>query len=602
MFRFILLYSFLFLSANVFSQQINVENSQEVKRLLPERILVHSDNDFYIAGQIMWYKIYVVNDQSLKLQSLSKTAYAQLVGKDGNIAFQTKIQLQEGTGSGSFLIPDDIRSGVYELIVYTNWMKNRPEAFFRKNIFIVNTQKVFDTTAFNIIPDTDFSERMQNPATSKNLIPNSFTGSASAQPNIQLQLNKQYYKQRSPVNLKIRTLSGDVDSTANLSVAVYKLNNLSRPHEEGKSVGSSPGTFADDNIEKINLPEMEGYLVKVRATGVADESAVKGVPVIVSLTGKLTDVKYGETDENGIAWFNFKNVYGDAQLFLKTTPEFENKVNLQVLSSFLRPQVNDMPEGVLRESDLEVLEELHNDMIVNRTYDSSQFSGNNFLPENVDSFSFYGKPDKTYLLDNYKRFVTMEEVLREYVMEVSVRIRKKDFYLLVLSLQSVDLNKFMMVDQVMDDDGPLILMDGIPITPNELMKYDPLKVRKLEVIADKYLVGKRPYDGVLSFTTYQGRFEGLELGRKELLADEQGWQYQRKFFVPAYTDPTVKNNRLPDFRQLLYWEPNLKLGNSQPGELSFFTGDVTGEFIVEVKGVTGNGKMVNNTLRFNVEK
>ena len=45
------------------------------------------------------------------------------------------------------------------------------------------------------------------------------------------------------------------------------------------------------------------------------------------------------------------------------------------------------------------------------------------MPE-IDTSTFYLQPSKTYLLDDYTRFQTLEEVLREYVAMVNVTRRK----------------------------------------------------------------------------------------------------------------------------------------------------------------------------------
>ena len=50
----------------------------------------------------------------------------------------------------------------------------------------------------------------------------------------------------------------------------------------------------------------------------------------------------------------------------------------------------------------------------------------------IDTLPFFYKPSKTYLLDNYTRFTTMEEVLREYVAEVNVGRRGKKYHLFTL--------------------------------------------------------------------------------------------------------------------------------------------------------------------------
>ena len=44
-----------------------------------------------------------------------------------------------------------------------------------------------------------------------------------------------------------------------------------------------------------------------------------------------------------------------------------------------------------------------------------------YIKTNPDTTSFYGKPDKQYNLDDYTRFQTMEEVMREFIEDVRVR-------------------------------------------------------------------------------------------------------------------------------------------------------------------------------------
>jgi hypothetical protein len=297
-----------------------------------------------------------------------------------------------------------------------------------------------------------------------------------------------------------------------------------------------------------------------------------------------------------------ENVYGPQQLFIKTIPEYENVVDLELSKPYLNiTNTSIQQKPIIKNEFLNAVEEMHNNLAITQA----------FITDSIDQFytivdrtSFYGTPYFTYLLDNYKRFVTMEEVLREYVKEVMVRIRNKNYYVLVFNRQLYDLRKYIdYAKNMMDDNGPLVLIDGIPVTDlNKLIKYDPLKVRKLELIADRYVVGGLIYDGILSFTTYKGEFENLELNKKELLFDDEGWQRQRKFYMPDYKDPLVKNSRIPDFRELLYWAPTVKISKTNSGKISFFTGDVTGKFVVVVKGVSDDGRLVNEMVPFEVKK
>lgn len=111
------------------------------------------------------------------------------------------------------------------------------------------------------------------------------------------------------------------------------------------------------------------------------------------------------------------------------------------------------------------------------------------------------------MLDKYTRFKVMEEVLREYVPGVLVRIRKDGFHLLVVDKT----NKSVL-------EAPLMLLDGVPVfDANKIMGINPLKVRKLEVVDGRYYQGPAVYNGIVSFTTYKGDLEGFQLDPRVLV-------------------------------------------------------------------------------------
>ncbi len=117
-------------------------------------------------------------------------------------------------------------------------------------------------------------------------------------------------------------------------------------------------------------------------------------------------------------------------------------------------------------------------MQVHNTYEPGKLS--RFAVPAIDTFPFYGKPYKVYKLDDYTRFTTMEEVLREYVPEVAIRRWGGQLHLKVFDF---DVRDFYPTD-------PLILLDGVKVDNTILLNYDPLKVNRLEVITNKFIKGR----------------------------------------------------------------------------------------------------------------
>src|ERR1700761_1146292 len=119
---------------------------------LQEKLYVHTDKEFYLSGEICWFKLYVVDASNNKPLNLSKVAYLEWLDKDNKPILQAKAGLLKGYGDGSAYLPLTLRSGTYKLRAYTNWMKNYgPSWFFEKSITVVNARRSAELTA---TPDT----------------------------------------------------------------------------------------------------------------------------------------------------------------------------------------------------------------------------------------------------------------------------------------------------------------------------------------------------------------------------------------------------------------------------------------------------------------
>src|SRR5436190_9177837 len=142
-FLIILLMSFLLMNGqqSVLSITSNLfENGQQ--NILEEKVFVHTDKSFYLAGEIIWFKIYYLNANDHLPLDISKVSYIEVIDKDQKPVMQTKIELTRGEGHGSLYIPVTINSGNYILRAYTNWMKNfDADFFFEKKLTVLNSLK-----------------------------------------------------------------------------------------------------------------------------------------------------------------------------------------------------------------------------------------------------------------------------------------------------------------------------------------------------------------------------------------------------------------------------------------------------------------------------
>jgi hypothetical protein len=209
-----------------------------------------------------------------------------------------------------------------------------------------------------------------------------------------------------------------------------------------------------------------------------------------------------------------------------------------------------------------------------------------------DTIPFYGKSDAHYRLDDYTRFPVMEEVMREYVPSIFVRKKKGDFY-------------FMTVDKVTNEllrTSPLVLLDGVPIfDTNKVIALDPLLVETLDVVAKRYYYGPLSFDGIVSYTTYGKESFEYPIGANALITNYGGMEFQRQFFSPVYETKEQKNNRIPDFRDLLYWSPSVKTNENGKASISFYTSDQIGSYVLNIQGLTDDGLSGSTSYKFDVE-
>ncbi|HEX2395278.1 MAG TPA: hypothetical protein VHI78_08030, partial [Bacteroidales bacterium] len=119
--------------------QLKEKFSDYIKSYPREEIFMHTDREEYVAGEEMFFSLYVIDRQSLKTSLNSRIAYIELLNPRNIPVIQQRIIVNDGIGSGNFNMPDSLITGVYVLRAYTSWMKNfLPDNCFQKYIYVYN--------------------------------------------------------------------------------------------------------------------------------------------------------------------------------------------------------------------------------------------------------------------------------------------------------------------------------------------------------------------------------------------------------------------------------------------------------------------------------
>lgn len=102
-----------------------------------DAIYVHTDKPYYIAGENIWFKVYLRKASTLLSNQWSKGVYVELIDSEGDIIDEREIYAVGEHSDGDFKLKTDLPEGKYRLRAYTNWMRNFGDSsFFNQEIQI----------------------------------------------------------------------------------------------------------------------------------------------------------------------------------------------------------------------------------------------------------------------------------------------------------------------------------------------------------------------------------------------------------------------------------------------------------------------------------
>lgn len=428
-----------------------------------------------------------------------------------------------------------------------------------------------------------------------------------------------------PVNLIAKKDNG-MAAKADLSVAIFKIDSLQSVPESNisqylsltsslKGTIDDPGFYftetpeAKEGIENLllthgwrkvsnsnnnssTIPEYSGHIITGIVTNKVTGLPAKRIRTFLTVPGERFHFSNCLSDDNGRIQFDVKKIYGTESIIVQSNPLTDSIYRFTIDNPFVENKDLLTPPSItVALPKRNLLEERIAAAQIQTAYSNNRFQ-TFYLPQYNDTTSFYGKPDKVYMLDDYTRFTTMEEVIREYVAEIQLRKSGNQFRFKVLNMPF----------KQYFEENPLVLLDGLPVFDmNKIIAMDPLKIRKLDVLNRRYYQGNFAFDGIASFLTYNGDLAGYSLDPTALVVEYAGLQLQRQFYQPDFTSAGSQDQRLPDYRQLLYWSGDIKTGRDGNASLNFITSDIPGNYVIITQGITADGKPLYFSKGFTVK-
>jgi hypothetical protein len=447
---------------------------------------------------------------------------------------------------------------------------------------------------------------------------------------ITLNTDQTSYTTRRKVSLEVSTSAAGKQMAADVSLSVFRVDSLSadtpqdilsylylqsdlagRIESPAYYFSGEPGSAAaadnlmlthgwrrfkwDDILQRRDnitfIPEVRSHLITGKVTK-ADGTPVPGVLTYLSSPGKLVNIYGARSNKDGLVHFEVRDFWGPRQLILQTNTSQDSTYLLSLSNPYHESRSSyTLKPFVLSQNAHDKLSARSLSMQVQDIYFRDVYD--RIATVKNDSTGFFGQPDETYNLDDYTRFPVMEEVMREYVPGVIVRKRKDGFHFLVLDRVSKG---------ILTGD-PMVILDGMPVFDvDKIMAFDPLKIKKLEVVTRNYYLGPLLLNGIVSYSTYQGNLAGFPLDPRSVSINYEGLQLQRELYSPVYESQKQRNHRLPDQRILLHWEPVCKTGKDGKTTVHFYTSDAAGDFIVVAEGLAARGVAGSGVYKFTVKR
>ena len=591
-----------------------------------EKTYISTDREIYVSGDKIWCSAFCVDEANgLRPSSLSAIAYVEIVSEDGTLE-SGKIALSDGRGAGTIEIPATAPTGNYRIVAYTAYTKNtpgfNPQEHISKTISIFNTStKERVKNGVKILSDSEY-DALRTPASTPASTPagthttgthttgthSSSTYNAGTQPaagalSITCHRSAEGYLEvvltnnsATPADLSLSLSNRDgIIPPDNTSIGAFmgaaasaaqaaagEESAAARTAAGAASAGaeSAPAAAVSTAAE---LPEYEGEIIRGRIAGATTDEieGLKGRSAFISVPTEKSDLYSSVVDNDGMIKFVTNNIYGTKEMVCEIEDNDLARCHIELISPFVSPKLKGIPALQMAPYIKEDLQRRGLSVQLCRSFSADTLASLMPIRENplIPSYDAI-----EYKLDDYKRFPVMRELFIEFINEIKVRRVDGKEQLKVKTHLEERVSLF-------DKNNSLIMVDGIPVFDHsQVIEYDPLLVESGVVYPYKYYTGWRSFCGMANFVTYKKNLPGIKFNDGVRVVQFKGCSYPMAFTCQEIGDD------FPDYRELLYWHPQIKLPAGESSAIKVKIPANVKEIRICAEGMMENGTPFSITL------
>lgn len=549
-----------------------------------EKTYISTDREIYVSGDKIWCSAFCVDAANgLRPSSLSAIAYVEIVSEDGTLE-SGKIALSEGRGAGTIEIPATAPTGNYRLVAYTAYTKNtpgfNPQEHISKTISIFNTStKERVKNGVKILSDSEY-DALRTPAGTQTAAGAlSITCHRSAEGYLEVVLTN---NSATPADLSLSLSNRDgIIPPDNTSIDAFMgaAASAARASATAAAAGASAAARASAGAASApaaELPEYEGEIIRGRIAGATTDEieGLKGRSAFISVPTEKSDLYSSVVDNDGMIKFVTNNIYGTKEMVCEIEDNDLARCHIELISPFVSPKLKGIPALQMAPSIKEDLQRRGLSVQLCRSFSADTLASLMPIRENplIPSYDAI-----EYKLDDYKRFPVMRELFIEFINEIKVRRVDGKEQLKVKTHLEERVSLF-------DKNNSLIMVDGIPVFDHsQVIEYDPLLVESVVVYPYKYYTGWRSFCGMANFVTYKKNLPGIKFNDGVRVVQFKGCSYPMAFTCQEIGDD------FPDYREPLYWHPQIKLPAGESSSIKVKIPANVKEIRICAEGMIENG-------------